>query len=143
MDPKLGWSLDLLSLTLPIFIPAVVLDRNNSGSEFLTVDGNPIPPLDALSFYSRWMLQVPSPQCCAFHLKSLPVSPELLLPPRFLVLSRGSSCPLPTFPGCIFPFILLALRASLLFPAHLVFDHVPLSPPLPSSTHIPSSLCIP
>ena len=37
MDPKLGWSLDDLSFSCySIFIPAVVLDRNNSGSEILT-----------------------------------------------------------------------------------------------------------
>jgi hypothetical protein len=33
-------------------------------------DGNPIPPLDALFFYWRWALQVPSPHCRALHLKS-------------------------------------------------------------------------
>jgi hypothetical protein len=37
MDPKLGSSLDLLSLRLfSIFVPAVLLDRNNSGSGILT-----------------------------------------------------------------------------------------------------------
>jgi hypothetical protein len=39
-DPKLGWSLDLLSLSLfSIFVPAVLLDRSNSGSELFTVEG--------------------------------------------------------------------------------------------------------
>jgi hypothetical protein len=37
MDLKLGWSLDCLSLSLfSIFVPAVLLDRNNSESEILT-----------------------------------------------------------------------------------------------------------
>jgi hypothetical protein len=37
MDPKLGQSLDSLSLSLfSIFVLEVLLDRNNSGSEFLT-----------------------------------------------------------------------------------------------------------
>jgi hypothetical protein len=39
MDSKLGHSLDHLSLSLfSSFVPAVLLDRNNSGSEFLTVE---------------------------------------------------------------------------------------------------------
>jgi hypothetical protein len=47
MDPKLGWSLDLLSPSLfSIFVPAVLLDRKNS--EILTMGWH---PLDALSFY--------------------------------------------------------------------------------------------
>ena len=42
MDDKLGHSLDLSSLSLfSIFVPAVLLDRNNSGSEFLTVEWQP------------------------------------------------------------------------------------------------------
>jgi hypothetical protein len=44
MDPKLGWLLDLLSFRFcSIFVPAVLLDRNNSGSEILTVGYNPRP----------------------------------------------------------------------------------------------------
>jgi hypothetical protein len=30
-------------------------------------NGNLIPPLDTLSFYWKWTLQVPSPHCCKFH----------------------------------------------------------------------------
>jgi len=42
MDPKLDWSLDHLSLLLvSIFVPAVLLDKNNSVSEFLTVRWQP------------------------------------------------------------------------------------------------------
>jgi hypothetical protein len=38
IDPKLGGSLDFLSFSLfSIFVPAVLLDRNDSGPEFLTV----------------------------------------------------------------------------------------------------------
>ena len=38
MDPNLGQSLDCLSLSLfSIFVPVVLLDRNNSGSEILIV----------------------------------------------------------------------------------------------------------
>jgi hypothetical protein len=54
MDLKLSQSLDLLSFSLiSIFVPAVLLDRNNSGSEILTMGINPVPPLEALSIYWR------------------------------------------------------------------------------------------
>jgi hypothetical protein len=44
MGPNLGLSLDILSLSLfSIFVPAVLLDRNNSASEFLTVGWQPHP----------------------------------------------------------------------------------------------------
>ena len=46
MDPNLGLSLDCLSLRLlSIFVSAVLLDRNNSGSEFLTVVWQPHPSI--------------------------------------------------------------------------------------------------
>jgi hypothetical protein len=49
LDLNLDLSLDLLSCRLfSIFLPAVLLDRNNSGSVFCLWDGNPIPPLDAV-----------------------------------------------------------------------------------------------
>ena len=38
--------------------------------------------------------------------------------------------------GCLFPFFLLALRASVVFP-HPIPDHVPLSPPPTPSTLLP------
>ena len=92
MNPKLSRSLDCLSLGLfSIFVPAVLLDSNNSGSEFLTVDGNPIPSFDALSFYCRWTLQVPYPHYWVFHLRPLSLSPKSLSSHRSLVLSRGFS----------------------------------------------------
>jgi hypothetical protein len=38
MDPKLGPSLDLFSLSIvSIFVAAVLLDKNNYGSEYLTI----------------------------------------------------------------------------------------------------------
>jgi hypothetical protein len=37
----------------------------------------------------RKILQVPSPHCGAFHLSSLPLFPESLLPPKSFVHSRG------------------------------------------------------
>lgn len=39
MDPKLGWSLDLFSLSvISIFVAAVLLDKNDYGSEYLTIE---------------------------------------------------------------------------------------------------------
>ena len=87
----------------------------------------PHPSLDALSSCWRWALQVPSPHCRAFHLRSLPLSPESLSPPRSLVHSGGSPQPF-TSQGYLFPFFLLALRASVLFP-HPIAGQVPLSSP--------------
>jgi hypothetical protein len=52
-----------------IFVPTVLLDTSDYGSEFLTVGWQPHPSLDALSFYWRWVLQVSSPYCRAFHLR--------------------------------------------------------------------------
>ena len=58
-------------VTRPPFPQALLLivlaDRNNSGSEFLTVEWQPHLSLDTLSFYWRWILQIPSPYCRAFH----------------------------------------------------------------------------
>jgi hypothetical protein len=73
----------------------------------------------------------------AFHLWALPLIPESLLPSRSLVHSGESPQP-PTSRGCLIPFFLLVLRASVLFP-HSIPDHVPLSPisPLPSRSLAP------
>ena len=101
------------------------------GQCFWLWDGNPIPAVYALTFYWRWTLQVPSPHCWAFYLRSLLLGPESLSTFRSLVHSIRVSPP-PTSQGCLFPFFLLALRASLLFP-HIP-DHVP---PFPSLSPVP------
>ena len=75
----------------------------------------PHPSLDVLSFYWRWTLQVPSPECRTFHLRSLSLRPERLLPPRSLVHSGRSPQP-PSSRGCMFPFFMLPLGISVLFP---------------------------
>ena len=67
------------------------------------------------------------PTARAFHLRSLPLSPESNSPLRSLVHSEGSLQP-PTSWGYLFPFFLPALRASALF------SHpIPLLPPTPST----------
>jgi len=48
------------------------------------------------NFLLGWALQVPSPHCRAFYLRSLPLSLESLLPPRSLVHSGGSHHLLPS-----------------------------------------------
>ena len=54
LDPTLGQLLEILFLRLlSISIPAVLSDRNNYGSEFLTLGWQPHPSFDALSFYWR------------------------------------------------------------------------------------------
>lgn len=50
-----------------IFLLAFLLDRKNSGSKILKVEGGPIPLPEVLSIYWRWSLQVPSPHCWAFQ----------------------------------------------------------------------------
>ena len=71
VDLSLGLSLDILFsgfspfLSLHFFQTATLLGQN-----FLLLDGNPTPLLDALFFYWKWDQQVPSPDSKAFHLRS-------------------------------------------------------------------------
>ena len=105
LDFTLGPSLDLFFLRLfSIFFPAVLSDRNNSGSDVLTVGWQPHLSFSALSFCWRLALQVPSLHCREFHLRSLPLSFESLLPPRSLVHSRGSLHLLTPEVACFYSF---------------------------------------
>jgi hypothetical protein len=105
VDHNLGLLLDLLFLRLfSIFVSEVLSDRNNYGSEFLTVRWQPPVSLDALSFCWRWALQDLSPHCREFHPRSLPLSSESLSPPRTLVHSEGSSHLLPPNVACCHSF---------------------------------------
>jgi hypothetical protein len=98
------------------------------------VGWQPHPSLGALSFFWRWALQVLSSQFRAFHLRSLPLSPESLSPPMSLIHSGESSYPQPpTSRGFLFPFFLLAFRASALFPH-------PIPSPFPHRSLPPSPL---
>jgi hypothetical protein len=133
LNPSLGLLLDLLFLRLLSNSIPIILSDRNKWVRVATV-GCPTPSsLDVLSSCWGWALQVPSPYCQAFHPRSLPLIPESLSPPRSLVHSGGSSPPPPQPPtsrGCLFPFFLLALRTSVLFP-HSIPDQVPLSPHSP------------
>jgi hypothetical protein len=83
---------------------------------------------------------VPSSYSQAFHLRSLPLSPRSLSPPRSLVNSwRFPQSPISWC--CLLIFFLLALRASVLFPFPIP-DQVSLSLLLPptQSTFSPRSL---
>jgi hypothetical protein len=100
----------------------------------VTVGWQPHPSLDVLSSCGWWALQVSSPYYWVFHLRSLPLIPESLSPPRSLVHSG-------MYPNLLSPQVaccLLALRASALFP-HTIPDQVPVSPHLPP-TSTPISL---
>ena len=95
--------------------------------------GMATPPLhrDVLSFYWRWALQVPSPHCRAFHLRSLPLSPESLSLPRSLVHPRGSpTSHLPRLPVSILSAGPQGFSPVLLHSRPPISDHVPLFPSL-------------
>ena len=143
LDPNLGLSLDLLFLRLfSIFFPVVLSDRNNSGSELLTVGWQPIFPLDDLSLHWRRTLQVPSPYCRAFHLGSLPLSPESLSPPRSVVYSRGFSNLLHIKDACFHSFCWSSALQSFSPPPQYLIMFLSSSPCLlshPGPLHPPCS----
>jgi hypothetical protein len=89
----------------------------------------------------RWTLQDPSPQCWAFWLRFPPLNPESLSLPGSLVLSRGSPPTPPTPWDCLFPFILLALRACLLSPNIWSCFLFPFPSHLPPRSLHPSASC--
>jgi hypothetical protein len=72
-----------------------------------------IPPLGDLPGYSRWILYVPYPHCCASWLRSQTLTSRSLPHLRSLGLPRDSNQPL-TPSSCTFPGILLPLSPSLL-----------------------------
>ena len=111
---------------LSIFIPSVLLDMNNSGSMFLTVGWQATLSLHLISclYTGGGLYEFLLPHCWAFHLRSLPLSPKSLSPPRSLVHCRGFP-QLPVSWGCLFPFFLMEFRASVLLP-HPIPDQVPL-----------------
>jgi hypothetical protein len=113
-------------LTLRFFQTETILGQN-----FWLLDDNPIPPLGVLSSCWRWTLQVSSPHCRVYHLKSLPSGPENLSPPRSLIHSSGSPPHLLSPEFACFPSFLLALRASVLFLSICLPHPCPLSQPGP------------
>jgi hypothetical protein len=56
------------SVSVPFFVSAFPLDRNDSGLKFLRWVGSPIPQLGAMPVYWRWSLQILSPLCWVFWL---------------------------------------------------------------------------
>ena len=74
----------------------------------------------------------------ALHLRYLPLSSESLSSPKSLVHSRGSASTF-HYQGYLFPFFLLALRPSVIFP-HKIPDQVPLPLSLPSPILFPSQI---
>ena len=105
------------------------------GQNFLTVGWQTPISLYALSFYWRWPLQVTSPHCGAFHLRSLLLNTESLSPPRSL-LHSGSTPPPPRLhseDAWFHSFCWPSVPSPYPLP-----DHVPLFPSL--STFPPRSL---
>jgi hypothetical protein len=102
--------------------------------QFWLWNNNPIFHL-MQSFCLRWALYILSLHCSALHLGSLRLRPESLLFSGSPIYSRGSPQPL-TSQICLFPFFLLALRASVLF-SHPMPHHVPL---FPSVSSLPPTL---
>jgi len=138
MDPKVCWSMDLLSLRLfPSFVLAVLLDRNNSGSEFLTVGWQPHPSTRC----SVFLLKVDTTSSLSFLLgissKFPPFDYLESLTPRPLVYARGLLYLLPPKVAC-FHSLLLGLRASLLCPPRPIHGYVLLLLPPPFSHPGPS-----
>jgi hypothetical protein len=127
MDPNLGRSMDLLSLSLfSIFVSAVLLGRNSSGSVFLTVGWLHHPSIRCPIFLLEMTSTSSFSPILAFHLRSLPLSPELLSPPMSLVHSRGS--PLPSTSQKVDCFHLFCWPSGLHFCSPPILDHIPLFP---------------
>ena len=96
-------------------------------------------PLSFLSFCWRWALQVPTPHCRTFHLRSLPLSPEYLSPPGSLVHSRRSPHRLPSEGACFHSFCWPSgLQSCFSTPQYLIM--FPFSLPCPLSHPDPSLL---
>jgi hypothetical protein len=105
----------------------------------VTVGWFPSPSFDALSSWWRWALQVPSLYCWTFYLNPSLWVPRVSHIPSLWCILEG--CPQPPISwGYLFPFFLLALRASVLFP-HSIPYQVPVSPSIP--VHFPSQVQIP
>lgn len=123
-------------LPLQFFYTWIVL-----GQKFWLWVSNPVPLLEALDIYWRWVLWVPSSQCWACWLRSPPLSPYNLLPPGSLVLSRGSSY------SHLPPMLLISIHSlgplgfSLIGPPPYLML-VPFPLPLPSAIQVSPSLCL-
>ena len=71
--------------------------------------GNTILPLEVLTIYWRWTLWVPSSQCWAFWLRSLPLGPESLSPPLWYFPEGPCTFPEAAYfhwffwPSCLLP----------------------------------------
>jgi hypothetical protein len=118
MDPKLNQS----HWTIFLLISAPFLFLHFFRQEQFWVQNLKVASLHlrALSMDWRWSLQVPSPHCWAFWLRSSSLSPKRLLHPNYLGHSGGSLCtPSPeaayfhsfSWPSgilsCILPYLLL------------------------------------
>jgi hypothetical protein len=82
MDLQVGRTLEDPFVSIcPIFSPVFLLDKNISGLKILRLVGGPIPQPGAMPIFWRWSLQILSPLCCGFRLKSSLLGPWNLLFP--------------------------------------------------------------
>ena len=70
-------------LAPPHFHPCNSFSQEKLWVRIVTVGWQPHPTPGALSSFWSWALKVPSPNYLAFHLRSLPLSPESLSTCRF------------------------------------------------------------
>jgi hypothetical protein len=141
----LGLSLDLLSLCLfSIFVSTVHLDRNKLWVRVFDC-GMATSSLHLMPCLSkRWTLQIPSPHCGAFHLRSLLLSPESLLPPRSPVHLTGFPYLLPPEVPYFHSFCgPSGLHSCSPPPSKYLIMCSPFSLPLPSPTQVPPSFSPP
>ena len=124
------------SVYVSFFVPVFPLNRNTSRLTILRYVGGPIPQLGAVPIYWRWFLQVLSPLCCIFWLKSSQLGPGSLFLP--LLLGLSSSYPQFTIPHCYILLLDILTLCIFLLP-------LPISEPaplFPSPSSLPGSSSI-
>jgi hypothetical protein len=97
-----GLQMALLLVSVPLFGPVFPLDRNISVLKILRCMGGSILQMKALPIYWRWSLQVVSPLCWVFQLKSSQMTPRSLLLPRRLGLSSSYTSSLSPSDTCFY-----------------------------------------
>jgi hypothetical protein len=140
----LSLSLDLLFLRfLSISIPVILSGRNNYESEFRLWDGPPLSHLMLCLPPGGGLCKFPLPTVRYFSSKVPPFfeSSEYLTSQVSSAFWRSHPCPSqpPVSGGCLFPFFLLALRASALF-LYPITVQVRLFPLSPHPVHFPSKV---
>ena len=128
---------ELLASTSQVLGWKFLQTRTILGQSFWLWSGNPIPPLDVLSFYWRWTLQVSSSHCRAFHLRSsLWVLRVSHLPGLWCILEGSPNLLFPEV-ACFHSFCWPSGLQSFSFTQYQI--RFP-SPPSPDPIHFPSQV---